>query len=105
MPAHKLDLQGFVQFVLECTLDSRLTPDAVRAQFPATGERPSLFERALLRVGLIDRLKLQTLDLRNRIAPILAERMPRWGQGRVDTFNPYKAIQFNWNIAGCPPTS
>ena len=36
MPAHQLDLQGFVQFVLECTLDSRLTPDAVRAQFPAS---------------------------------------------------------------------
>src|SRR5687767_343745 len=76
MPAHKLDLQGFVQFVLECSLDSRLTPAAVRAQFPASGERPSLFERVLLRAGLIDRLKLQTLDLHNRIAPILAERIP-----------------------------
>jgi hypothetical protein len=102
MPAHKLDLQGFVQFVLECSLDSRLTPEAVRAQYPAGGERPSLFERALLRAGLVDRLKLQTLDLRNRIAPILADRIPRWGQGRVDTFNPYKAIQFNWNIGALP---
>jgi hypothetical protein len=102
MPAHKLDLQGFVQFVLECSLDSRLTAEAVRAQFPATGDRPSLFERLLLRAGLIDRLKLQTLDLRNRIAPILADRIPRWGLGRVDTFNPYKAIQFNWNIAALP---
>ena len=102
MPAHKLDLQDFVQFVLECSLDSRLTPEAVRAQFPATGERPSLFERALLRFGFIDRLKLTTLDLRNRIAPILDDRLPRWGQGRVDTFNPYKAIQFNWDIAALP---
>ena len=34
---------------------------------------PSLFERALLRTGLIDRLKLQTLELRNRIAPILGD--------------------------------
>ena len=24
--------------------------------------------------------------------------MPRWGRGRVDTFNPYKAIQFNWPL-------
>jgi hypothetical protein len=29
MPAHQLDLQGFVQFVLDCTLDSRTTADAV----------------------------------------------------------------------------
>ena len=28
--------------------------------------------------------------------------MPRWGRGRVDTFNPYKAIQFNWPIDRLP---
>ena len=27
--------------------------------------------------------------------------MPRWGRGRVDTFNPYKAIQFNWRSTSC----
>ena len=101
MPAHQLDLQGFVQFVLECTLDSRVTAEAVRATFPAGGG-PETFERLLLRAGLIDRLKLQTLDLRNRIEPILRERTPRWGRGRVDTFNPYKAIQFNWNLDRLP---
>jgi len=87
MPAHQLDLQGFVQFVLDCTLDNRLTADAVRGRLPRQGG-PSLFERVLLRTGLIDRLKLQTLDLRNRIAPILSPQLPRWGRGRVDTFNP-----------------
>ena len=35
MPAHQLDLQGFVQFVLECTLDSRVTAEAVRGHVPA----------------------------------------------------------------------
>jgi hypothetical protein len=35
MPAHQLDLQGFVQFVLECTLDSRVTAEAVRATVSA----------------------------------------------------------------------
>jgi len=102
MPAQRLDLQAFVQFVLDCTLDSRLTADAVRGRLPRSGG-PSLFERALLRTGLIDRLKLQTLDLRNRIAPILVSGMPRWGRGRVDTFNPYKAIQFNWDLSRLPP--
>ena len=98
MPAQRLDLQAFVQFVLDCTLDNRLTADAVRGRLPSTGG-PSLFERALFRVGLIDRLKLQTLNLRNRIAPLLAPDAPRWGRGRVDTFNPYKAIQFNWDLS------
>jgi hypothetical protein len=101
MPAHQLDLQGFVQFVLECTLDSRVTAEAVRASFPRDGG-PDTFERFLLRTGLMDRLKLQTLDLKNRIDPILRDDVPRWGRGRVDTFNPYKAIQFNWNLDRLP---
>ena len=97
MPAQQLDLQAFVQFVLDCTLDNRLTADAVRGRLPKSGG-PSLFERVLLRAGLVDRLKVTTLGLRNRIAPILAADVPRWGRGRVDTFNPYKAVQFNWDL-------
>ena len=102
MPAHQLDLQSFVEFVLDCSLDARMTDAAVRAHLPESGG-PGLFERVLLRVGVMDRLKLQTLDLRNRIAPLLDNRVPRWGRGRVDTFNPYKAIQFNWDLTQLPP--
>ena len=101
MPAHQLDLQSFVKFVLDCSLDSRLTADAIRARLPESGG-VSRFERGLLRAGLIDRLKLQTLDLRNRLEPLLNDTVPRWGRGRVDTFNPYKAIQFNWQLAQLP---
>jgi hypothetical protein len=101
MPAHQLDLQAFVEFVLQCSLDNRMTADAVRGRLPQSGG-PSAFERLLLRFGLVDRLKLQTLDLRNRIAPLFGDAVPRWGRGRVDTFNPYKAIQFNWALDRLP---
>ena len=97
MPAHQLDLQKFVEFVLDCTLDNRLTSASVQGRFPRSGG-PSAMERLLYRVGVVDRLKMQTLELRNRIAPILHDEVPRWGRGRVDTFNPYKAIQFNWPL-------
>lgn len=101
MPAQQLDLQAFVQFVLDCTLDNRLTAEAVRGRLPRSGG-PSLFERLLLRAGLVDRLKIVTLNLRNRIARILGDDVPRWGRGRVDTFNPYKAVQFNWDLSKLP---
>jgi processive rubber oxygenase RoxA-like protein len=101
MPAQQLDLQAFVQFVLDCTLDNRLTAEAVRGRLPSRGG-PSLFERLLLRAGLVDRLKIVTLNLRNRIARILGDDVPRWGRGRVDTFNPYKAVQFNWDLSKLP---
>jgi hypothetical protein len=74
----------------------------VRGRLQQNGVSISLFERMLLRFGLVDRLKIQTLELRNRIAPILGSAVPRWGRGRVDTFNPYKAIQFNWPIDRLP---
>jgi hypothetical protein len=102
MPAQQLDLEALVQFVLDCSLDNRTTTDSVAGGFAAAGGRVSLFEQMLMRFGLVDRLKVQTLGLRNRIAPILSDRLPRWGRGRVDTFNPYKAIQFNWRLDQLP---
>jgi hypothetical protein len=101
MPAHQLDLQRFVEFVLDCTLDNRVSTDSVRASLPKSGG-PGLMERILYRAGVVDRLKVQTLELRNRMAPLLGDAAPRWGPGRVDTFNPYKAIQFNWPLGRLP---
>ena len=104
MPAATLDLQAFVKFVLDCSLDNRLTAEAVLGHAKQMKDPPSLFELTLIRFGgLVDRLKLQTLALRNRIAPILDGTVPKWGRGRVDTFNPYKAIQFNWRLDQLPP--
>jgi RoxA-like, cytochrome c-like len=102
MPAQQLDLEALVRFVLDCSLDSRTTRESVSGQFARAGGRVSPFEGLLTRFGLLDRLKLETLDLRNRIAPILEDRIPRWGRGRVDTFNPYKSIQFNWRLDELP---
>ncbi|MGE5813790.1 MAG: cytochrome c [Acidobacteriota bacterium] len=102
MPAQQLDLEALVQFVLDCSLDNRVTAENVTGHFRAQGGHISPTERLLMRFGLIDRLKLQTLALRNRIAPILADSIPRWGRGRVDTFNPYKSIQFNWHLDQLP---
>ena len=103
MPAHQLDLQAFVEFVLQCSLDNRTTADSIRGRLPDS-DGPALFERLLLRFGLVDRLKITTLNLRNRIGPLLGDAVPRWGNGRVDTFNPYKAIQFNWQLDRLPPS-
>jgi mono/diheme cytochrome c family protein len=98
MPAHQLDLQRFVEFVLACSLDDRLTPRAVRSHIADADLDVSLFERALLWFGLVDRLKETTHALQQRIGPLLGPDAPRWGNGRVDTFNPYKALQFNWHL-------
>jgi Cytochrome c len=102
MPAHQFDIERFFQFVLSCSLDDRLTADNVIAKAEEMGEHVSLMQKLLLHTVLIQRLKLQTLSLQNRIGPLLNGPYPSWGRGRVDTFNPYKAVQFNWRLDELP---
>ena len=103
MPAHQLNLEGFFQFVQSCSLDDRLTAGNVIAKAEQSGTHVSLFQRLLLYLFVIQRTKLETLSLRNRISPLLNDpTLPAWGRGRVDTFNPYKAIQFNWDLTRLP---
>jgi mono/diheme cytochrome c family protein len=103
MPAHQLDLERFFQFVQACSLDDRLTAGNVIAKAEESGTHVSLMQRLLLYVVVIQRTKLETLSLQNRIGPLLNDpTLPPWGRGRVDTFNPYKAIQFNWDLTRLP---
>ena len=103
MPSHQLDLQAVVTFVLECSLDSRMTRENVLARIGDGRRRPVAVRADAASLGLVDRRKVQVLNLRNRTNPV-SDRVPRWGLGRVDTFNPYKSIQFNWSLERLPPS-
>ncbi len=102
MPAHSLDLQGFFNFVTACVLDPRFTPDNVIGRINEAGGKLGALDRWMFRTQVIPRTRVATLDLRSRVALLLDDRAARWGLGRVDTFNPYKAIQFNWRIGDLP---
>ncbi len=102
MPAHQFDIERFFRFVEEASLDDRVSADSVIAKAEEMGEHVSLIQKLLLHLTVISRLKLQTVSLQNRIGPLLNGPIPDWGRGRVDTFNPYKAIQFNWNLRALP---
>lgn len=103
MPSHQLDLERLFQFLQSCSLDDRLTADNVIEKATGMGIHVSLMQRLLLHLFVIQRTKLQTISLQNRIGPLLNNStLPSWGRGRVDTFNPYKAIQFNWDLTRLP---
>lgn len=102
MPAHQLDLERFLQFVTACTLDERLTAASVFAKAKQMGETVGPMQHLIYKCFLIGRLKEQILRVQNRIGVMFRDSMPRWGPGRVDTFNPYKSIQFNWNLEQLP---
>ena len=102
MPAHQFDLERFFRFVAEASLDDRVTAASVIEKAEEMGDHVSLIQKIILRFYLLQRLKLVTVSLQNRIGPLLNGPLPDWGRGRVDTFNPYKAVQFNWNLKALP---
>jgi mono/diheme cytochrome c family protein len=102
MPAHEFDIERFFRFVLSCSLDDRVTAENVIGKAQESGDHVSFLQKLLLKTVVIQRLKLQTLELQNRIGPLLNGPYPNWGRGRVDTFNPYKAVQFNWRLEDLP---
>ena len=102
MPAHSLDLQKFFSFVIDCSLDERFNADNVIEKVREVGGRVGVLDRFLYRTQLVPRIRETTRQLNERIQILLSGQVPAWGTGRVDTFNPYKAIQFNWDLKALP---
>jgi hypothetical protein len=103
MPSHQLDFQALTRFIINCPLDDRFTPDNVLAKIREVGGKLDWLDRLIYRYQLIPRVRNQTLDLGRRVQLLLDQHVVTpWGRGRVDTFNPYKSLQFHWNLALLP---
>jgi hypothetical protein len=102
MPSHQLNLQSLFRFVLDCSLDERFTADNVLGRMEQAGRDLSWFDRAAYRYAVIPRTREQTLQLAQRLALLMGDKVTEWGPGRVDTFNPYKGLQFNWQLERLP---
>lgn len=102
MPAHQLQLQDFFRFVLDCSLDSRFTADNLLGRIADAGIELSWLDRLLYRLVVIPRTREQTLQLAKSLELIMGDKVTEWGHGRVDTFNPYKGMQFNWQLDRLP---
>jgi mono/diheme cytochrome c family protein len=102
MPAHQLEIEELFRFVLDCSLDPRLTADNLVGRIEAAGGELDFLDRLIYRTMLVSQVKLTVLGLEQRIAVLLTDDVTPWGAGRVDTFNPYKSIQFNWPLEKLP---
>jgi hypothetical protein len=102
MPAHSLDLQKFFRFVVSCSVDPRFNADNIIEKIQDSGGTLGLVDRWLFRLQVVPLLRSRTEALKKRIDILLGDSVPAWGFGRVDTFNPYKAIQFNWDLSALP---
>ncbi len=92
MPANRLDLENYIRFLTACAQDPRFTTDNVMQAIESRyglGPIESLIYRAAIPLT-----REALLEQGSRLSFINSR--PDWGPGRVDTFNPYKAIQFHW---------
>ncbi len=105
MPANQLDMQALIAFLLACGQDERLTYDAVRRHTRENDGRIGFVERLIYRAQLLGpgkQVDQRSVAMTEQIGMILGDEVTPWGRGRVDTFNPYKALQFNWNLSKLP---
>lgn len=110
MPANSLDLEAYFVFLFRCAEDPRFTTEgimqAVRRSAKDEGRPLGSLEDWILTQAVLPMQK--TLELRRNQLHYLS-LLPhstgettsiRFGPGRVDTFSPYKSIQFGFPFDG-----
>lgn len=100
MPANGFKLYPFIQFLKDVALDNRFTAENVMATIEEMGGNLDPIEKIAYRYFIVDRVRTALFELREQLA--FLDRQPPWGPGRVDTFNPYKSIQFNFLMDQLP---
>lgn len=94
MPSNNLDMYGLVAFVVGIADDPKLAPDTLIPAMKKAGAQLDFIDEAFWRFLAIPVLRETLLQQRANLEPLLTYQ-PQWGPGRVDTFNPYKVIQFH----------
>jgi hypothetical protein len=96
MPAHQFDLGAFGTFLTSIPLSQKFTglrmADQIRAMQDNRHrliEKPDLINRLIFQYVAVHLMREQLLVLGQRLAFI---KTGTWGPGRVDTFNPPKAL-------------
>jgi mono/diheme cytochrome c family protein len=100
MPAHRVDLGRFTQFIIDCVSDERFNPWQVAQAVKATGTHYSWLQRELLKYVVVPVMREAVLLVQYRFRFLKNETAP--GPGRFDTFNPEKAL-LNWPFELLPP--
>lgn len=93
-PSNNLRLQELILFLIDVGRDPGFTADALMEGIEQAGGSLWWPERLVYRYIAFPRVKAALQWVGTRLD--FVQRQELWGPGRVDTFNPYKAIQFNF---------
>lgn len=94
MPANNLYLQDYIKFISAAAIDPRFTAQEMMPYIEALGADLNPVEKLIYRYLAIPQTRDALITQRDRLA--FLNRQPDWGPGRVDTFSPYKSLQFHF---------
>jgi hypothetical protein len=99
--ANTMNLEAFFRFLFDCAADERFTPEHLMPLIERQSEL-GFVEKYALRTGVIPMIRGGLLAQRDRLAYMFSDDRPRAGPGRIDTFGPYKAIQYRFPMEQLP---
>ena len=100
MASNTVNLQGYIRFISSVALDPRFTADEMMPQIQALGANFNPLEKLLYRFVVIPQTRDALISQGQKLS--FLDQQPDWGPGRVDTFNPYKTLQFNFPMDQLP---
>ncbi len=99
-PSNTTSPQDYLRFLFACAADPRFNSSTIMAEI-ARNYRLSLLDRLTYRFVLIPFTKITLLQQQNQMTQYgWMKNLPRWGQGRIDPFNPVKYRVLNQPVDG-----
>ncbi len=92
MPAHQLDLLAYFKFLFDCANDGQFTVNNVMAAMDAQ-QKLGPVNRLIYSIA-IPRVRQETLRVRS-LTHFMIDHPS--GRGRIDTFTPYKTLNFGYH--------
>jgi mono/diheme cytochrome c family protein len=93
MPANTLDLLAFFEFLINCAADNRFTAGHIVAEMEKDGDINAI-DRIIYGLA-VPHLQAGILKIAAQLNRFKFPVHPKFGPGRVDTFNPYKVNQYS----------
>jgi hypothetical protein len=96
MPSNTVDLRGFYEFMFNAAASEKFNAGLILAEIKEQGTHEDLINQLILRFYAVNVMQTFLIARRDRLQFIMEK--PEYGPGRIDTFNPPKAL-FNFNMS------
>ena len=96
MPANVVNLQGYINFISAVATDERFTANRMLPEIERISGGLNPVQKLIYRFLAIPQTRDALINQGNQLS--FLKDNPEWGPGRVDTFNPYKVLQFHFPI-------